>query len=328
MSTGPQLRALVVLGPTGSGKSALALAAAQQLPLPVELISVDSAQVYRGMDIGTAKPTVAEQAALPHHLIDLRDPEQAYSAGEFRRDCLAAIAQVCARGALPLLVGGTMLYFRALFHGIASLPQADAALRASLDARAAQEGWPALHAELARLDPQSAARIHSNDAQRIQRALEVQRLAGRPLSQLWQDAAHDQPQIDWAVAALEPTDRSRLHAQLARRFDAMLAAGLVSEVGDLLRRPGLQADSPALRAVGYRQLLAHCLGQAPLAEAREQAVAATRQLAKRQLTWLRSGTVTATGTTPLKFDPQDPKTSERFREATLQWLEGGAFSGP
>jgi tRNA dimethylallyltransferase len=328
MTATGRLRALVVLGPTGSGKSALAMAVAQHLPLPVELVSVDSAQVYRGMDIGTAKPSAAEQAALPHHLIDLRDPEQAYSAGEFRRDCLAAIAEICGRGAMPLLVGGTMLYFRALFHGIANLPQADAALRASLDARAVRAGWPALHAELAQLDPLSAARIHANDAQRIQRALEVQALAGRPLSQLWQDAAQDQPDIDWAVAALEPGDRAVLHAQLAGRFDAMLAAGLVQEVHDLLRRPGLHADSPALRAVGYRQLLGHCLGQLTLAEAREQAIAATRQLAKRQLTWLRSGSVATPGLAPLKFDPQDPKTMERFRDATLQWLEGGAFSGP
>ena len=327
MSPPVRLRALVVLGPTGSGKSALAMAAAQHLPVPVELVSVDSAQVYRGMDIGTAKPSAAEQAALRHHLLDLRDPEQTYSAGEFRRDCLTAIAEICGRGALPLLVGGTMLYFRALFHGIATLPQADAALRARLDARAALEGWPALHAELAGVDPQSAARIHANDAQRIQRALEVHSLAGRPLSQLWLESAQDQPDIDWAVAALEPADRTQLHGQLAQRFDAMLTAGFVDEVQGLLRRSGLRADSASLRAVGYRQVMEYCLGQQSLPQARDQAVAATRQLAKRQLTWLRSGSVTAAGNAPLKFDSQDPNTSERFRDATLQWLEGGAFSG-
>jgi len=328
MSPPVRLRALVVLGPTGSGKSALAMEAAQYLPVPVELVSVDSAQVYRGMDIGTAKPSAAEQAALRHHLLDLRDPEQTYSAGEFRRDCLTAIAQICGRGALPLLVGGTMLYFRALFHGIATLPPADAALRARLDARAALEGWPALHAELAGVDPQSAARIHANDAQRIQRALEVHSMAGRPLSQLWLEGAQDQPDIDWAVAALEPADRPQLHGQLAQRFDAMLTAGFVDEVQGLLRRPQLSADSASLRAVGYRQVMEYCLGQQSLLQARDQAVAATRQLAKRQLTWLRSGSVTAAGNAPLKFDSQDPKTSERFRDATLQWLDGGAFSGP
>ena len=304
------------------------MSAAGWLPRPVELISVDSAQVYRGMDIGTAKPTPGERALVPHHLLDLRDPEQAYSAGEFRRDGLAAIADITARGALPMLVGGTMLYFRALFQGIAQLPQADPALRAALDARAAREGWPALHAELARLDPAAAARIHANDAQRIQRALEVRSLAGSSLTDLWQQQAQPLADIDWAIAVLEPADRSLLHARVQQRFDAMLAQGLVDEVATLLRRPGLDIDGPAMRAVGYRQLVPCCLGQCSLAQAREQAVAATRQLAKRQLTWLRSPGLLPRDAAVLKCDPFDPKTEERFRVATLQWLEGGAFSGP
>ncbi|MEN9705393.1 MAG: hypothetical protein RLZZ393_1272, partial [Pseudomonadota bacterium] len=278
---------LALLGPTGSGKSALAMRIAERSP--VELVSVDSAQVYRGMDIGTAKPSAAEQAAVRHHLIDLREPEDSYSAGEFLRDARAAIADILARGRVPLLVGGTMLYFRALFRGIAELPPADLALRAALDARAVAEGWPALHAELAARDPAAAARIHPNDAQRIQRALELLALGVGTLDAAWQasslPAASD---FDWRIACLEPADRKALHQRLADRLEAMLALGFVDEVRELVARGTLDAESPSLRAVGYRQLLAFCEGRDSLEGARDKALFATRQLAKRQLTWLRS----------------------------------------
>jgi len=310
---------LALLGPTGTGKSALALRLARELP--IEIVSVDSAQVYRGMDIGTAKPTPAEQAAVRHHLIDLRDPEQQYSAGEFRRDCLDAIRDIASRGRLPVLVGGTMLYFRALFRGIAELPPADPALRAALDARAAVEGWPALHAELARLDPEAGARIHANDAQRVQRALELLAQGGRrSVSDAWRDGAVPGAAIDWRIVRLEPADRAMLHERLAARLDAMLAAGFVEELRGLLSRGTLDAQSPSLRAVGYRQLLAFCDGRESFPVARDKALYATRQLAKRQLTWLRSDSLLPPGIAALKFDPQHPETAERFLAASLQSL--------
>ena len=312
-------RVLVIAGPTGAGKSDYAWQLAQRLP--VEIISVDSAQVYRGMDIGTAKPSAAEQAAVPHHLLDLCEPETVYSAGQFRRDALDCIAQICGRGRVPLLVGGTMLYFRSLFQGIASMPQADTALRAELDARAARDGWPALHAQLAQLDPVAAQRIHVNDAQRIQRALEVLTLAGTGLTQLWQQPSPPEVSFDSLICVLQPGDRAQLHERLARRLDAMLAAGFVEEVQRLRQRPGLTVDSPALRAVGYRQLLAYCSGEQSLPTAREQAVAATRQLAKRQMTWLRSSSLWPAAQQPLNFDPQAADSLERFMTVALQWLE-------
>jgi tRNA dimethylallyltransferase len=312
-------RVLVIAGPTGAGKSDYAWQLAQRLP--VEIISVDSAQVYRGMDIGTAKPSAAEQAAVPHHLLDLCEPETVYSAGQFRRDALDCIAQICGRGRIPLLVGGTMLYFRSLFQGIASMPQADTALRAELDARAARHGWPALHAQLAQLDPVAAQRIHINDAQRIQRALEVLTLAGTGLTQLWQQPSPPEVSFDSLICVLQPGDRAQLHQRLALRLDAMLAAGLVDEVQRLRQRPGLTVDSPALRAVGYRQLLAYCSGEQSLPTAREQAVAATRQLAKRQMTWLRSSSLWPAAQQPLIFDPQAADSLERFMTVALQWLE-------
>jgi len=312
-------RVLVIAGPTGAGKSDYAWQLAQRLP--VEIISVDSAQVYRGMDIGTAKPSAAEQAAVPHHLLDLCEPETVYSAGQFRRDALDCIAQICGRGRVPLLVGGTMLYFRSLFQGIASMPQADTALRAELDARAAQHGWPALHAQLAQLDPVAAQRIHVNDAQRIQRALEVLTLAGTGLTQLWQQPSPAEVSFDSLICVLQPGDRAQLHERLALRLDAMLVAGLVDEVQRLRQRPGLTVDSPALRAVGYRQLLANCSGEQSLPTAREQAVAATRQLAKRQMTWLRSSSLWPAAQQPLIFDPQAADSLERFMTVALQWLE-------
>jgi len=310
---------LALLGPTGSGKSALAMQLAQQHAL--EIVSVDSAQVYRGMDIGTAKPTSAEQAAVRHHLIDLREPEAQYSAGEFRRDCLAAIRDITARGRVPVLVGGTMLYYRAVFRGIAELPPADPALRASLEARAAAEGWPALHAQLARRDPQAATRIHANDAQRIQRALELLAAGGSgSLSDAWRVGAVPHEDIDWRVVILEPADRTALHERLAARLQAMVAAGFVEEIRRLQARGTLDADSPSMRAVGYRQLLAFCDGRETFPVACDKALYATRQLAKRQLTWLRSDSLLPPGVSALKFDPLDPRTAERFLAATLQSL--------
>jgi len=274
------------MGPTASGKTGFAIELARRLP--AEIVSVDSALVYRGMDIGTAKPSPALRAELPHHLIDLLDPAEAYSAGRFRRDALQAMAQIRARGRVPLLVGGTMMYFRALLRGLADLPEADPALRAALDREAAARGWPALHAELARVDPVSAARIQPGDSQRIQRALEVWRLAGRPLSEL-QAAEGDAPR-GWTFLkfALAPPTRVALHAAIEQRFREMMAAGFADEVRQLHARGDLQPGLPAIRAVGYRQLWAWLEGECSLAEAVEKAITATRRLAKRQATWLRS----------------------------------------
>ena len=286
----PAVDALLLCGPTASGKSglALALAAALAPSRRVEIVSVDSAQVYRGLDIGSAKPSAAERAAVPHHLIDLRDPEQTYSAGEFVADALDAIRDIRGRGGLPLLVGGTMLYFNALLRGIAALPRADAAVRAELDARAEALGWPALHAELAKTDPAAASRIHPNDPQRIQRALEVYLVSGRPISE-WQRDTRPAHGLVFERWALVPTDRAVLHARIAERFAVMMRAGLLEEVRALRSRSALSAASPSLRSVGYRQLWQYLDGpQSPelLAAAVERAVAASRQLAKRQLTWI------------------------------------------
>ena len=285
------LPAIAVAGPTASGKSALALAAAQRWP--VEIVSVDSALVYQGMDIGTAKPTPAERAAVPHHLIDLLPPTQAYSAAQFVADARRLIGEVQARGRVPLLVGGTMLYFKALADGLDAMPAADPAVRAALDARAAAEGWPALHAELARVDPATAARLPPNDAQRIQRALEVWQLTGRPLSAF--HGATRTPGLAVPLLALEPADRPWLHRRIAERFDTMLAAGFVDEVRALRARGDLTPELPAMRCVGYRQAWAALdaegdalqPGSPGWATLRETGIAATRQLAKRQLTWLR-----------------------------------------
>lgn len=287
-------RAVALLGPTAAGKTAAALALAERLP--IEIISVDSALVYRGMNIGTAKPSADEQARVPHHLVDIRDPANAYSAAEFVRDASALIADVQARGRTPALVGGTMLYYKALTEGLSTLPPADPTVRAQLDADAAREGWPALHARLAAVDPSAAARLAPNDAQRIQRALEVYLLTGRALTDWWaQTPAHDSPRAraDVLCVALEPSDRAVLHARIAERFDAMLAQGFLDEVAALRQRPDLHPDLPAIRAVGYRQAWAYLAGDyghgsAARERLREAGIAATRQLAKRQLTWLRS----------------------------------------
>lgn len=279
--------AIFLMGPTAAGKTALACRLAGHFPL--ELISVDSALVYRGMDIGTAKPDRATLARHPHRLIDIRDPAEPYTAADFRTDALAAMAAATRGGRIPLLVGGTGLYFRALQRGLAPLPSADARLRACLAEEADQRGWPDLHARLARLDPVAAARIQPNDAQRIQRALEVIELGqGRPLSA--QQAGARIERLPWRVLklALVPRDRALLHAHIEARFDAMLAAGFLDEVRRLHARVDLVPSLPALRAVGYRQAWAHLAGQTDAATFRQRAIAATRQLAKRQLTWLRA----------------------------------------
>jgi len=284
-----KLRALCLAGPTASGKSALAMALAEQVPL--EIISVDSALVYRGMDIGTAKPSAAERAAVPHHLIDILDPLQAYSAARFVADARQLIDEIHARGRLPLLVGGTMLYYKALREGLDEMPPADAAVRAALDQEAAERGWPALHAELALVDPATAARLAPADAQRVQRALEVWRVSGRQLS-TWQRGRNTgAAQQAWAASlplvALEPLSRAWLHARIADRFDAMLGAGFLAEVQALRARGDLRPELPSMRCVGYRQAWA-ALDGGLLDGLREATIAATRQLAKRQLTWLRS----------------------------------------
>jgi tRNA dimethylallyltransferase len=277
--------AVLLMGPTASGKTAVALELATRLP--VEIVSVDSAQVYRGMDIGTAKPDSATRDRVRHHLLDLIDPDQAYSAARFRIDALAAIAEIRARGRVPLLVGGTMLYFKALREGLSDLPPANAAVRARLDTRAADEGWRALHAELARLDPATAARLDPTDSQRIQRALEVYELSGRPISAL-QGARRSPAEAGFVSLALVPHDRAELHRRIANRFDAMLAAGLVDELSGLRRRFRLDASMPSMRCVGYRQAWQFIDGVCDHDELRARGTAATRQLARRQLTWLRS----------------------------------------
>jgi tRNA dimethylallyltransferase len=273
------------MGPTASGKTALAVHLVEHFPL--EIVSVDSALVYRGMDIGTAKPDADTLACAPHRLLDIRDPTETYSAAAFRADALQAMAEITASGRVPLLVGGTMLYFRALLKGLDDLPRADAAVRAELDAAARARGWPALHAELAVVDPVTAARLAPNDAQRIGRALEIFRLSGQPMSLQLAQASSRLP-YDVLQLALIPSDRSVLHRRIAERFDAMLADGLLDEVTRLRAQHALNPDLPAMRAVGYRQAWAYLEGAIDETALREQGIAATRQLAKRQLTWLRS----------------------------------------
>ena len=279
--------AIFLMGPTASGKTgaAVALAAA----LPVEIISVDSALVYRDMDIGTAKPDAATLQQAPHHLINLIPPTQAYSAANFRQDALGLMADISAQGRIPLLVGGTMLYFKALEQGMSGLPEADAQVRMCLDAEAAAIGWPAMHAKLAGIDALTAARLAPNDSQRIQRALEVHAISGRCLSDLIAEQSSQVLPYQVLKIALLPSDRQLLHERIAMRFEQMLAAGLVDEVRALLiKYPVLTAESTAMRCVGYRQVLHYLAGEIGLDELRDRGVFATRQLAKRQLTWLRS----------------------------------------
>ena len=301
----PAPAAIALAGPTASGKTAAALAIARHLHhrfSSVEIISVDSALVYRGMDIGTAKPDAAERAEVPHHLIDIREPENPYSAAEFAADARRTMNEITARGGLPLLVGGTMLYFKALFEGLDAMPAADPAVRAALEREAAERGWPAMHADLAAADPATAARLAPADSQRIQRALEVLQLTGQPLSSF--HAATDKvagsayPHWSSTLISLEPEDRGWLHARIATRFDAMLEEGFLDEVRALRSRGSLDSSTPAMRCVGYRQAWewldeaearnGNATTMPPLSDLRQRGVIATRQLAKRQLTWLRA----------------------------------------
>jgi tRNA dimethylallyltransferase len=292
------------MGPTASGKTAVAMALAERFP--VELISVDSAQVFRDMNIGTAKPDAATLARYPHRLIDLISPEESYSAARFRADALSAMAEITAAGKVPLLVGGTMLYFRALLNGLAELPQADAALRAEIDAEAASTGWPAMHARLATLDPATAARLHPGDSQRLQRALEICLLSGRPMSELLAESKKQHPPYDFLSLALLPSERSVLHERIARRFDEMLLAGLDEEVRQLREKYVLSLNLPSMRCVGYRQVWEAQDGLMPRTEMRDRGIYATRQLAKRQITWLGNSF------TAENFDCLDPQLAVRI----------------
>lgn len=277
------IEALMILGPTASGKTALSLRLAQRVPL--EIISVDSALVYRGMDIGSAKPTPQEMSLCPHHLIDIREISQPYSAADFRSDAKRLIREIRARGRFPLLVGGTMLYARALRRGIDEMPSTDPNVRAAVLSEACEKGWPAMHRELTRVDPQAAARIQPTDSQRIARALEVWRSTGRALSSFQQGEKTADPTI--AVMGLVPGDRAKLHRLIGERFDGMVTKGLLDEVRDLMQRPDFDRDLPSMRSVGYRQAIDHLLGEYDFAEFLERGKVATRQLAKRQMTWLR-----------------------------------------
>jgi len=307
-------RALVLAGPTASGKSALALALAERLPL--EIVSVDSAQVYRGMDIGTAKPSRAERERVPHHLIDIVEPTESYSAARFAADAMRLIGEINARGRAAVLVGGTMLYVKALFDGLDALPERDPAVRAAIDAQAAAHGWPALHAQLARVDPPTAARLQPHDAQRIQRALEVWQLTGQPLSQA--HGRRERAGLQLPLLALEPRARGWLHERIAERFRAMLQAGLVDEVRMLRARGDLHDGLPSMRCVGYRQAW-QALEAHDLSALAERGVAATRQLAKRQLTWLRR-------MPGVRVACDEPQAAQSALEQAQRWLgdPGGA----
>jgi tRNA dimethylallyltransferase len=304
--------AILLMGPTGAGKTDLAARLVAQFPL--EIVSVDAAMVFRGMDIGTAKPSPELLARAPHHLIDLIDPAESYSAASFLADAGAAMAAIAARGRAPLLVGGTMLYFRALQSGLARLPAADPEIRERLDARASAAGWPAMHAELARLDPVSAARIRPGDRQRIQRALEVIEQTGRPMSSQLAENLRGATRAGDLPLVLAPADRGALFERIGQRFDAMLRQGLVGEVAALRARGDLHARLPSLRLIGYRQVWEHLEGGATLGEAALKAVAATRQLARRQLTWLRAEPGAEW------FDAFDASSPERIAARVAEWL--------
>ena len=278
--------AILLMGATASGKTEFAISLCKRFPC--DIISVDSALVYRGMDIGTAKPDIETLQRVPHRLIDIRDPEEGYSAGDFVRDARAEMADILARGRIPLLVGGTMMYFRALTQGIAELPGADPATRRAIDAKAADEGWPAVHAELQAVDPAAAARINPNDSQRLQRALEVYRLSGKTLTQ-WQDEARSpSDDVTYLKVALQIEPRKVLHGRIAQRLDQMVENGFIDELRGLRERPGLTQKSSSMRSVGYRQFWDYLEHRCTLDQAKEKALFATRQLAKRQFTWLRS----------------------------------------
>ena len=283
-----ETNAVCLMGPTASGKTEIAVQLCKRFPF--EIISVDSALVYRGMDIGTAKPTADVLQRAPHRLIDIRDPEDSYSAGDFVRDAHDEIIAIHAAGRMPLLTGGTMMYFRALTGGIAELPTADDEIRQLIDTDARHFGWPAMHEKLATIDPEAAQRIEPNDSQRIQRALEVYQASGRTLSEwhrLASEQAHDPP-VRFVKLAVQPEPRQVLHERIERRLDEMLRQGFLAEVEGLMHRPALTREHPSMRAVGYRQLWSHLAGECTLEEGRYRALVATRQLAKRQVTWLRS----------------------------------------
>jgi tRNA dimethylallyltransferase len=275
----------MLMGPTATGKTAAAIELAQQVPL--EIISVDSAMVYRGLDIGTAKPSLAERAGVVHHLIDICDPAEIFSAGEFRRRALGLIDEIGSRGKLPVLVGGTMLYFNVLLRGLADLPEASAEVRRALDEEAERVGWPAMHVKLTRIDPDAAGKIRENDSQRIQRALEVFEISGRTISSFHRQTSPE-PAANFLKIALWPEDRVQLAGKISQRFDLMMEQGFLTEVESLYRRADLHADLPAMRSVGYRQLWQHLAGEVDLQRAIENARTATRRLAKRQMTWLRA----------------------------------------
>ena len=278
--------AIVLMGPTASGKTTVAIELAKRFP--VEIVSVDSAQIYRRMNIGTAKPDVATRLRFPHHLIDIIDPTQSYSAAQFRADALSVMEDIVERGRIPLLAGGTLLYFKALSEGLSELPQADAATRTVIDAMAAEAGWPALHAELERVDPRTALRLDPNDSQRVQRALEIYYLTGKPMSELIEGERGQSSPFELLRVALLPGDRSPLHDRIAMRFEEMLELGLIGEVRALRSDYELSPQLPSMRCVGYRQVWEYLDGKYGLSTLREKGVAATRQLAKRQLTWLRA----------------------------------------
>jgi tRNA dimethylallyltransferase len=306
--------AIFLMGPTASGKTGAAVELLQRLP--VELISVDSALVYRDMDIGTAKPDAVTLELAPHHLIDVIAPTEAYSAAQFRADALRLMADITARGKVPLLVGGTMLYFKALQGGLGELPQADPAVRARLDAEALAIGWPAMHSKLAKIDPETAARLMTTDSQRIQRALEVCELSGKTMTQLFTEQAATALPYRLLKLALVPSERSVLHQRIALRFEQMLQAGLIDEVKALRAKyPALTADLPSMRCVGYRQAWQYLDGEFGLDELREKGVAATRQLAKRQLTWLRGMEDT------VEFDCLDEAVNEKLFQYINQFIK-------
>jgi tRNA dimethylallyltransferase len=303
------------MGPTASGKTDVAISLCQRFPF--EIISVDSALVYRGMDIGTAKPDAATLSSAPHRLIDIRDPEDGYSAGDFVRDAHIEMDSIFSAGRIPLLVGGTMMYFRALIDGIADLPAADAEIRASIDADAEQLGWPAMHERLRKVDPVAADRINRNDSQRIQRALEVHRVSGKPLSQ-WQHEGRQHrvaEHIRFVKIALLTNTRKVLHERIEERLDRMFNNGFMEEMKVLHQRAGLTARHPSMRCVGYRQMWQHLDGQTSLEEARDKALAATRQLAKRQLTWLRSESDLAV------YDPLEPRTIDAISTRLIDFFD-------
>lgn len=312
----PHPPAIALIGPTASGKTDLAFAIANRFP--VEIVSLDSAQVFIDMDIGTAKPDQATLARYPHHLIDLITPEERYSAAQFRADALRVMGEIVARGKVPLLVGGTMLYYKALREGLAELPEADPAMRAAIDAEAAAHGWPALHAELAKGDPATAARLAPTDSQRIQRALEVLRLTGRPLGAFWADQKAAPLPFRLITVALAAPERKILHERIERRFRAMLDAGLVAEVEMLQAKYRLTAELPSMRCVGYRQVWEMLAGRLPRAELADRGTFATRQFAKRQLTWLRS--LRESGALDLEADLSDSATTAKILNETDKFL--------